>query len=49
MADTETKWPGDCDECYPEVFTIPPAKNEGSNASVLTEKQLKQFFEEVSE
>ena len=49
MTESTQKWPGQVDECHPEIFTKVPANVEtGTKPGQLTKEQITQFFTEVS-
>ena len=49
MADTKPlKFPGQSTEAHPEIFTVPPKAGKEQKLGQFTEKQLEQFFKDVS-
>ncbi|XP_046548110.1 phytanoyl-CoA dioxygenase domain-containing protein 1-like [Haliotis rubra] len=42
---TVTRYPGDCDEAYPEVFTVPPPQPTEAKPGQLTKAQVDHYFE----
>ncbi|XP_046340454.2 phytanoyl-CoA dioxygenase domain-containing protein 1-like [Haliotis rufescens] len=45
MSTTATRYPGDCDEAYPEVFTVPPPQPTEAKPGQLTKAQVDHFFD----
>ncbi|XP_071079579.1 phytanoyl-CoA dioxygenase domain-containing protein 1-like [Haliotis cracherodii] len=45
MSTTAKRYPGDCDEAYPEVFTVPPPQPTEAKPGQLTKAQVDHFFD----
>lgn len=48
MGEGDKQWPGQSDEAYPELFTVPPKPfSEPLKPGQLNEEQFQQFWDEV--